>query len=473
MDLSPIIRTLPVILPPRGRIKIGEKGSMTTSRSGREFQPPRKLDYLRVTTLERGPDGNFMPDVAVQRLYGERPRELPIRLIYDDISLNMRSQFMCMSGRALWCYGDGERALRLTSQGAPREIVSCPCGREQPTYTGPDRCRIHTVLRVWIDGIDAVGGVYEFRTSSYHSTVGLLGSLSLIQRITHGVLAGIPLMLVLRPRTVIAPDTGATQTVWVVGVEYRGSVEALQAATLEIASQRAAHAARIEHIEAEARKLISTSAPLVDAGEVDDVVDEFYPEAAQSATEPGPQPIAESLPEPAPGPIPSMPQPAPEAVHEPTPKPAPAPHPTHEPTPEPAPKPDPGKTKRKRFTVDPELFSGRRSITTSGVTPEQMLILKELAKENKGISDEIRQLTGEARLSSLTEEQALALITKYQAIDVSDVVSEEVRQESDAEMVECPNTGDMVSKGDCYRKCKIRAEFNYCPAVDGMPTVDL
>src|SRR3954464_7329989 len=99
-------------LPERGKIKIGKKGPVRQSGGGRDFQPPVKLDHFIVTSLTRGEDGNFLPDKAIMDKLGPKPTEIPIRLIYDDPTLNFPTRYACYIGRALWCSGDGEVAVR-------------------------------------------------------------------------------------------------------------------------------------------------------------------------------------------------------------------------------------------------------------------------------------------------------------------------------------------------------------------------
>ena len=63
---SLIIKGLCPGLTERGKIKIGEKGKMITGKlSGKEFQPPKKLDYFKVTSLFRDEDGNYRLDSEV------------------------------------------------------------------------------------------------------------------------------------------------------------------------------------------------------------------------------------------------------------------------------------------------------------------------------------------------------------------------------------------------------------------------
>lgn len=276
-----MIKNLQPRLAERGKIKIGSKGAMIKSRAGNDFQPPVKLDHFVVTTLERGPDGNFKRDEAVHALIGVSPTRIPIRLLFDDPELSLMSRYACFKGKTMWCAGDGETATRLVNQAAgKRETVTCTCERAAPTYTGQDKCKINGALSVIIDGINGVGGVYQFRTTSYNSVLGLMSSLGLIRRITGGALAGIPLDLVVGPKAVASPIDGAMQTVYVVGLEYRGSVDELRDEGYKVLSSNAAHGARIEQIESEMRARLALPAPadVPIAGDVaDDIVDEFYP----------------------------------------------------------------------------------------------------------------------------------------------------------------------------------------------------
>ena len=93
-----MIKGLVPSLPERGKIKIGIKGATIRSRRGVDFQPPQKLDHFVVTTLERGKDGNFLPDAALMERLGDKPTEIPVRLLYDDPTLNFPTRLACFVG---------------------------------------------------------------------------------------------------------------------------------------------------------------------------------------------------------------------------------------------------------------------------------------------------------------------------------------------------------------------------------------
>ena len=279
-----------------GKIKIGNKGAVRKSQSGNDWQAPQKLDHFLVTTMQRGADNNFLLDEFIHKQLGDAPKSIPVRLIYDDISLNFATRYICYYGKTVFCSGDGESAQRLQKDGTTKTIA-CTCGRQDPKYTGDDgpagpeglggknskgKCKINGILSVIIDGAMAVGGVWKFRTTSYNSVVGILSSLALIQRITGGRLAGIPMNMTVSPKTVQDPIAGNQQTIYVVGLQYAGTVESLREVGYEIAMVEAKHGISMARIEHDAMLMLS-HVPAAGLGDdlASDVVDEFYPEEAR------------------------------------------------------------------------------------------------------------------------------------------------------------------------------------------------
>ena len=103
--------------------------------------------------------------------------------------------------------------------------VPCPCERVESTYAQRDKCKPMGTLQVLLEGVDRVGGVWRFRTTSWNSVNAILSSLVLIKTITGGVLSGILLHLVLSPKTVTVPagpTAGQNMVVYVMSLEYRG-----------------------------------------------------------------------------------------------------------------------------------------------------------------------------------------------------------------------------------------------------------
>jgi hypothetical protein len=475
MGKSLIIKGLVPGLAEFGKIKIGSKGQMISSKTGKQFQPPKKLDYFRVTTLSRGPDDNFITDSRVHQLHGEQPKTLPVRLLYDQIDLNFQCRYVCFTGKTMWCAGDGEAAWRLTGQNGQRQQVDCPCGRQAPDYQGQDRCKINGALSVIIDGIDRVGGVWKLRTTSYNSVVGILSSLSLIKRITGGPLAGIPLTLTLNPKTVISPANGQTMMIWVVGLEYVGSIQALQDIGYKQALNDAKHYERIAHIEDEARKLIAHDPVRMDDEDPAEIAAEFYPEQFSKAAD-----------APAPTPPTTVTITGPDEQNN--------AHAVDGDGDTPA--DDTGLTKQdvqsiprrrrgNKYTVDPALFGGVTEISTCGSTPDQLLKLRECAKLPE-LRESIKQTMaaiGYQELSYLRADEAEQLLMHLQTttIDVGEGPGPEPGAEIHAEeqtplladdLVQCPYDGEWRSKANhCMTHCATRKADTWCPAAGDEPPV--
>ncbi len=277
------IKNLVPQLAERGKIKIGEKGELKTSQTGKQFSQPKKLDHFVVTTNQRDAAGRLMLDHnLMSRLTrcltngNQKVTQIPIRLLYDDPDLNFFTRYACYKGAKCWCSGDGELAQRLTGNGK-YQGVPCPCERQDPFYQGQDRCKIMGTLQVLIEGTDRIGGVWKYRTTSWNTVNAILSSMSLIKAITGGPLAGIPLMMVLSPKTVTIPTTGQSMTVQIVSLEYQGTESQLAELGYDIMRKRIERQVRMEQIEAEARKMLVP--PQAEAPEEQaEAAAEFYPE---------------------------------------------------------------------------------------------------------------------------------------------------------------------------------------------------
>ena len=269
---NPQIKGLIPGLTEIGKIKIGRKGAERKNAEGKTWQLPEKVDHFIVTTLDRGPDNNFLPDkeLCARLKLAEKPKEIPITLLFDDLSLNFQSRYVCYVGKKLACSGDGENAIT-----AGHKIIPCPCPQKEPTYKGPDKCKMKGWLSCLITGAGIVGGVWKFRTTGYNSTVGIMSSLSLIATMTGGFLAGIPLRMRIMPKVATNPDNGQSVTIYVVGITFAGDMAQLQKTSLAIAQSNAEYRQRMIGVEDAMRKLISVDAEIVD--QAGDINEEHYP----------------------------------------------------------------------------------------------------------------------------------------------------------------------------------------------------
>ena len=216
-------------LPERGHIKIGGKGETRQGKSG-PYQLPVKYDRFVITTMTRGPDGNFAPDDYLMGAIAHNTAQnadalhrIPIRLLYDDPALNFATRYAAYErpGKP-FCSGNGQTASERQADGVyePRE---CPCERSAPGFaasTGNPRCKKNGILTCDIDGAKSIGGVWKFRTTSHNTISAIVGQLKYYQILTGGPLAGLPLVMMVGPKQVTVEDK--QQTIYMVGVEFPG-----------------------------------------------------------------------------------------------------------------------------------------------------------------------------------------------------------------------------------------------------------
>jgi len=262
------IRGLTPRLAECGKIKIGKKGEMTTSSKGNTFRPPEKIDHIIVTTMEKEND-DFIPDVYIMNKIGENCKAIPVRLPYDDPSLNFPTSYAYYHSAACKCRGDGETAIN--SDGEPIE-----CNPETCQNIKDNKCKPNGVLSLILDDAPRVGGVYKFRTTGWNSINNVFSSMEFIRGLTNGLLAGLPLMLTLTPKHTVIPGTKTSTTIYMVNLEYRGSLQEMVSAIQQTMSTRALMQYSVKDFE----KLAVEAMALPEAPEeCQAIVEEFYPEA--------------------------------------------------------------------------------------------------------------------------------------------------------------------------------------------------
>jgi hypothetical protein len=128
-------------------------------------------------------------------------------------------------------------------------------------------------------------GVYKFRTVGEISGGQLYSTLMGILGLTHGVLVGMPLFLVVRP-TLVAPE-GKPITVHVVHVELRApNMRAIQDQARTVMEYELEHKDRIRIIDTQYKALI---APPPSPAEQADINQEFQPQTATEHVEAPPE----------------------------------------------------------------------------------------------------------------------------------------------------------------------------------------
>lgn len=284
METSLSIKNMVPALLEFGKIKIGNKGKLVRD----TFRLPQKLDHFLITTTEKDSSDNFILDDELMDKIKEHNKtekltSIPIVLLYNDIDLNFVSRYVCYRGTTRWCSGDGETAFRVGTKNV-LEQRECPCERCAPEYKGEDgkgkgKCKASGCLSVLIQGAEVVGGVWKYRTTGFNSVRAITASLLLIKNQTGGLLAGLPLEMIVRPKKTTSPTDGKPVTIYIVTLIYRGSPAALRETAYRIATEETKHRLELGNVEEEVRKMLTTSVDeeIIGGDEVEHA-EEFYPE---------------------------------------------------------------------------------------------------------------------------------------------------------------------------------------------------
>ncbi len=254
-----------------GRIKIGGLDeTVRKTQSGKEWQMPVKYDHFVVTGMERDEKGNFRRDDSIHALIGPEPKELRIRLLYNDPDLSFRTQLALYSGKTCCCRGDGITAEKLDRKTGELVQVQCPCSELEKESNG---CKPHGVLTCLLEQAQLCGGVYRFTTTAWNSIRSISSSLNFIVACTGGKIAGLPLMLKYFKKTTIRKD-GTPTTIPVVTIVYEGSPVQLLEQAVDTEKKRLSAGIRMELLENQVRQEIAN--PVIIEDEED--IPEFHPE---------------------------------------------------------------------------------------------------------------------------------------------------------------------------------------------------
>ena len=197
-------------LPRLGKIRLGVKE--VSPKTGNPY--PRAVEY-------------FVCPLEVQKVFGERPKQLRIMLPTEDLNRFAQQWYKRYSSlRGLTCKGDGEACLmrlvdKKTGTFAHREAqdveiqegLPCP-GEDCPEYQ-TKACRRVMNLMFLLPEVPGLG-VWQIDSSSIYSILAINSGVELIRRAFKQVGRGMAmreLLLDLVPQEV-APD-GKKKTVWV------------------------------------------------------------------------------------------------------------------------------------------------------------------------------------------------------------------------------------------------------------------
>lgn len=248
-----------------GKIKIGGKGRETTTKSGKKMRLPVKYDHFVITKTTKDSDDNFEVDKDLMAQLGGKPKELSIRLLFDDIDLNFQTSYSCYKGKKCFCRGDGEKAMRINDETGIRKEISCI--PEECEYKQKGYCKISGILSCLLPQASRIGGVYKLRTHSYNSVVNVLSALQFLSLATNGMLFNLPLKLEL-----IEKETEEHGKIKVVNIAFDGNMDQLNNTIVQEKQRRLSGNIDVKKIEEKA----VNSGLLEDNEEDEEIENEFY-----------------------------------------------------------------------------------------------------------------------------------------------------------------------------------------------------
>lgn len=294
MTLEDIVKILgrEARLPCLGNIKIGGLGEERVNAKGGKWRMPRRDDHFTITTLARDEKGNFAPDSELMtELLAEfadtkdkKLRQIPIRVLSDDISEVLQSVFAWYAGKKRLAVSDGKT---ITWYIDPKTLEKLNPPFEEPwradildgvEKNGAKCFKLHATFNCVIASkVGRFGGVYKFRTTSEISFGQMWSGLTYISALTDGLLAGMPLMLCVRKMPVAKEGVGSVD---VVHIELRGAgLMELQAKAVELMAWRAQNHKQFEATRTQYKLLAAATAPGTEnEDEVAAIAEEFAPD---------------------------------------------------------------------------------------------------------------------------------------------------------------------------------------------------
>ena len=183
------------ITPPVvGRISIGR----VVERNGMRL--PEKDDQFTLTSQVQNRDGWLLHpfDDVLRQESGGKLRNLPVRMLFNDPSLNLRADYNLFdraTGRPV-CVGNGEACRRMGQEG----IESLPCPGSDTCRFAEGQCKPYARFNVRIGDEDETG-TFVLRTTSFNTIRTLAARLQYFQAVSGGLLACLPLELKLRGKS--------------------------------------------------------------------------------------------------------------------------------------------------------------------------------------------------------------------------------------------------------------------------------
>lgn len=274
-----MIKGLSITPPVLGRISIGR----VVERNGKRL--PEKDDQFTITSQIQTKEGWIMhplDEVLRKNSPNGKLRSIPVTLLFNDPDLNFRAEYSLFdrsTGRPM-CVGNGDTCRRVTATGV--QTLPCPSTDSCEMAKG-GACKPYGRLNVKL-GYDDELGTFIFRTTGYNSIRTLAARLHYFKAVSGDLLACMPLELRLRGKST-AQSRGTP--IYYADLTIRDGLTLEEALTQaqQTHLQREAVAFNQQALDAVARAGLGNGAFEDDPEEMQDVIEEFYPDRLAKATE--------------------------------------------------------------------------------------------------------------------------------------------------------------------------------------------
>ena len=270
-----MLKGLAITPPVIGRISIGR----VVERNGKRL--PEKDDQFTLTSQIQGRDGwvlHPLDEKLRKETEGHKLRAIPVRLLFNDPSLNLRADYSLFdrtTGRPL-CVGNGETCRRTGKDG----VASLPCPGPYACAFAKEACKAYARLNVVVgDGDDDSLGSFVLRTTSYNTIRTLAARLEYFHAVSGGRLACLPLELKLRGKSTTMSYGTPIYYVDLV-VRYGLTLDQAIAQARELDEQRRTSGFDQVALDEAARRGFGNGAFEELEEDVPAVVEEFYPNEA-------------------------------------------------------------------------------------------------------------------------------------------------------------------------------------------------
>lgn len=284
-----MLKGLAITPPVIGRISIGR----VVERNGKRL--PEKDDQFTLTSQVQSREGWVLHplDEALRKEAGGKLRSIPVRLLFNDPTLNLRADYSLFdrtTGRPL-CVGNGETCRRTGKDG----VASLPCPGPDACGFASGDCKAYARLNVVVgDGEGDALGSFVLRTTSYNTIRTLAARLQYFHAVSGGRLAYLPLELKLRGKSTAMSHRAA---IFYVDLVIRTGLTLEQAIVEagQLEQQRRDSGFDQGALDAAARVGFANGAFEDLAEDVPAVVEEFYPEGSAAQLGDGPQSTGSGL----------------------------------------------------------------------------------------------------------------------------------------------------------------------------------